>query len=185
MKSRIALWTAPLLALALVTGCGTATATTSSSSTSSSSSGSATSSGTSTSTPILRVVKNSKLGNILVNSQGMTVYRFTGDTKNHSTVYGANAALWPPVLVKPGASLSAGPGVNGKVGEIARSSGKEQLTYNGIPLYTYSADTTAGQTSGNGVLKKWYVVRPSETFSSNPVIGSSTSASSSSTSGGW
>lgn len=185
MKSRIALWTAPILALALVTGCGTAAATTSSSSTSSSSANSGSSGGTSSSTPVLRVVKNSQLGNILVNSQGMTVYRFTGDKKNHSTVYGANAALWPPVLVKPGVSLSVGPGVTGKVGETARSTGKEQLTYNGIPLYTYSADTTAGQTSGNGVLKKWYVVRPSETFSSNPVIGSSKDSSSSSTSSGW
>ena len=46
---------------------------------------------------------------------------------------------------------SAGPGVTGKLGTIKRSDGATQATYDGHPLYTYVADTAAGQVHGNNV----------------------------------
>ncbi|MBV9257350.1 MAG: hypothetical protein JO215_04975, partial [Ktedonobacteraceae bacterium] len=32
-----------------------------------------------------------------------------------------------------------------------------QLCYNGHPLYTYSGDTSPGQTNGEGIGNKWFV----------------------------
>jgi predicted lipoprotein with Yx(FWY)xxD motif len=45
----------------------------------------------------------------------------------------------------------AGQGVSGKLGTITRSDGSIQVTYDGHPVYTYSADTSPGQAKGNGL----------------------------------
>jgi hypothetical protein len=50
-----------------------------------------------------------------------------------------------------------------KVGTIARSDGKRQVTYNGHPLYRFSMDTKAGNTNGENVLAfgaRWFAVSP-------------------------
>jgi predicted lipoprotein with Yx(FWY)xxD motif len=46
---------------------------------------------------------------------------------------------------------TAGQGITGKLGAISRSDGSKQVTYNGHPLYAYTADTAPGQASGNGL----------------------------------
>ena len=49
------------------------------------------------------------------------------------------ASAWPPLLTK-GAPV-AGPGVEAKLlGTTKRKNGSVQVTYNGHPLYYYSAD---------------------------------------------
>jgi predicted lipoprotein with Yx(FWY)xxD motif len=108
-------------------------------------------------------VANSSLGNILVDSQGRTIYLFQQDTSTKSTCSGACATGWPPVRVsgKP----TAGSGVNASMlGTTPRSDGKPQVTYNGHPLYLFSGDSSAGDTNGQGVNAfgaAWYVVSPS------------------------
>lgn len=108
-------------------------------------------------------VANSSLGNILVDSQGRTIYLFQQDTGTKSTCSGACATGWPPVRVsgKP----TAGSGVNASMlGTTPRSDGKPQVTYNGHPLYLFSGDSSAGDTNGQGVNAfgaAWYVVSPS------------------------
>jgi len=47
--------------------------------------------------------------------------------------------------------VTGGSGVTGTLGTITRSDGTVQATYNGHPLYTYTADTAPGQASGNGI----------------------------------
>ena len=42
-------------------------------------------------------------------------------------------------------------GVTGQLSTITRSDGSKQATYDGHPLYTYSADTAPGQAKGNGI----------------------------------
>lgn len=84
---------------------------------------------------------------VLTNAKGFTLYWFAPDTPTTSNCNGSCAAYWPPVIGKP----AAGPGVTGRIGTITRSDGKTQATYNGHPLYTYIADSSPGQASGNNI----------------------------------
>ncbi len=107
-------------------------------------------------------VANSKLGHILVNSQGRTVYLFEKDTGPKSTCSGECATLWPPV--RSSGSLSAGSGVDAaKLKTINRSDGMPQVVYNGHPLYTFAGDGGAGDTTGQGNTTfgaGWFVLSP-------------------------
>ena len=84
---------------------------------------------------------------VVTNAQGFTLYSFAPDTATTSKCTGSCAQIWPPV----DAPATAGPGVTGQLGTIARPDGSKQATYNGHPLYTYTADTAAGQANGNGL----------------------------------
>ncbi len=107
-------------------------------------------------------VANSGLGNILVDSQGRTIYLFQQDTSTTSTCTGACATDWPPV--RAGGKPTIGKGLTAsKVGTTPRSDGKPQVTYNGHPLYLFSGDSNPGDTNGQGVSAfgaKWYVLSP-------------------------
>jgi predicted lipoprotein with Yx(FWY)xxD motif len=107
-------------------------------------------------------VASSSLGNILVDSQGRTIYLFKKDTGTKSTCFGACATSWPPVRVsgKP----KAGSGLNASLlGTTPRSDGKPQVTYNGHPLYLFQGDSSPGDTNGQAITAfgaAWYVVSP-------------------------
>ena len=93
---------------------------------------------------------HSKLGPILVDSKGETLYLFQADTGTASTCSGACASVWPPVTSN-GAPV-AGKGVSAsKLGTTKRSDGTTEVTYNGHPLYTYVGDSSPGQTTGEGI----------------------------------
>ena len=90
---------------------------------------------------------SSKLGKILVDSRGHTLYLFQADTGSTSTCNGACASAWPP-LTTTGKPI-AGPGVSAsKLGTTKRSDGTTNVTYNGHPLYTFIGDSSPGQTTG-------------------------------------
>ena len=84
---------------------------------------------------------------VVTNAQGFTLYSFAPDTATASKCTGACAQIWPPVT----GPAAAGQGVTGTLGTITRPDGSKQVTYNGHPLYTYTADTAAGQAKGNGI----------------------------------
>jgi len=97
---------------------------------------------------------------VLTNAQGFTLYWFGPDTASKSNCSGSCAQIWPPVK----GPATAGTGVTGTLSTITRSDGTVQATYNGHPLYTYTADTAAGQANGNGVNAYggvWYQVTAS------------------------
>jgi len=108
----------------------------------------------------VRVAKT-KLGKILVNSKGRTLYLFQADSGTTSACTDSCAAAWPP-LSNP--TPKAGKGAKASmVGTATRSDGTPQVTYNGHPLYTYSGDKKAGNTNGQGLSAfggLWYVVSP-------------------------
>lgn len=90
----------------------------------------------------------SRLGKILVNSGGLTIYVFTADTRNQDNCQSKPHCTlsWAPVLTngKP----VAGAGVRQSLlGTTMLKSGKLQVTYNGHPLYTYIGDTQKHDTS--------------------------------------
>ena len=59
----------------------------------------------------------------------------------------------------------AGPGITkSKLGTIKRPDGRIQVTYAGMTLYRYSADSKAGQTNGEGIQNIWYAISPTGTL---------------------
>jgi predicted lipoprotein with Yx(FWY)xxD motif len=107
-------------------------------------------------------VASSGFGNILVDSQGRTIYLFQQDTGTKSTCSGECASDWPPVRVS--GQPKAGSGVNtSMLGTTPRSDGKPQVTYNGHPLYLFEGDSSAGDTNGQAITAfgaAWYVMSP-------------------------
>ncbi len=100
------------------------------------------------------------VGKVLVTSQGMTLYYLKTETNGSIKCTGSCASAWPPLLLPSGtASASAGAGVTGKLGTIARPEGTTQVTYNGMPLYTFTSDSP-GAASGQGV-SNFYAVTAS------------------------
>ena len=104
--------------------------------------------------------KNSKLGTILVDQAGLTLYTYTSDSKNMTTCTGVCATEWPPLTLPAGTTkVSAGPGVTAsKLGTFTRPGGAVQVTFDGMPLYRFSSDTMPGQANGQGVEGKWFAV---------------------------
>jgi predicted lipoprotein with Yx(FWY)xxD motif len=89
----------------------------------------------------------------------MTLYVFLMDTAGKSNCADTCAQTWPPLTVDGDAT--AGEGADeAKLDTIERADGDTQVTYNDKPLYTYSGDTEAGETKGQGVGENWYVVSP-------------------------
>ena len=104
---------------------------------------------------------STKLGTVVVTSDGKTVYAFDKDTMNSgkSACTGGCAGLWPAVTTTSGTPAAAG--VSGKLGTITRSDGSKQITLDGRPLYTYAGDSGAGSVAGQGVKGIWWAVTPS------------------------
>src|SRR5438067_13615217 len=108
---------------------------------------------------------NAKLGQILVDDKGMTLYLFVADTGTASTCYTSCANIWPPVLTN--GAPQAGTGADkSKLGTTTRTDGKVEVTYAGHPLYYFIKDKKAGDTTGqgiNGFGGLWWVMSPSGT----------------------
>ncbi|MEA2212661.1 MAG: hypothetical protein QOF83_2609 [Solirubrobacteraceae bacterium] len=110
-------------------------------------------------------VTNSRLGSILVNSTGRTLYLFKADVGTKSACTGTCATAWPPLLAT--GTPAAGAGLTAsKIGTITRPGGHRQVTYNGHPLYLFIKDQKPGQTTGQGVTAfgaAWFALSPSGT----------------------
>ncbi|MGW0589443.1 hypothetical protein [Streptosporangium sp. NPDC002607] len=107
-------------------------------------------------------VRDSKLGKILTDGQGRTLYLFETDKGTKSTCYGACAIAWPP-LVATGRPQAGSGASSALLGTTARTDHTTEVTYNGHPLYYYVGDTKPGDTSGQGLNSfgaKWYVLNP-------------------------
>jgi predicted lipoprotein with Yx(FWY)xxD motif len=72
------------------------------------------------------------LGTVVADSKGNTVYELVGDTASNSKCNTSCQAIWPPVM----------------------SGGSIKLLH-GHPLFTFSGDSAAGQTHGQGVKDTW------------------------------
>jgi predicted lipoprotein with Yx(FWY)xxD motif len=104
-----------------------------------------------------------KLGTILVDSEGRTLYLFEKDSGTQSTCFGACADAWPPL--RDSGKPAAGTGLNPSlVGTTSRSDGKPQVTYNGHPLYLFAGDEEPGDAEGQGSTAfgaAWYALNTS------------------------
>jgi len=107
-------------------------------------------------------LRQTTLGKILVNSAGFTLFDFGKDSKNKDACQSVSGctSVWPP-LISSG-KVTAGGGLKAsKLGTIKLSNGKRQVTYFGRPLYLYTGDSRAGETSYVGFSAfggKWLAV---------------------------
>lgn len=101
-------------------------------------------------------------GTVLVDDQRMTLYHLGAETAGgigSLTCTGPCTRTWHPLLLPPGDLKPApGPGVPNRLGLVLRPGGREQVTYNNQPLYTYAGDSRPGQDRGQGRDGGWSVV---------------------------
>jgi predicted lipoprotein with Yx(FWY)xxD motif len=105
-------------------------------------------------------VANSRLGRILVDSTGRTLYLFKADVGTKSACFGACATAWPPLLTGGKPAVRSG-AMAALVGTTKRSDGARQVTYNGHPLYLFIKDQKPGNVTGQGVTAfgaAWFAV---------------------------
>jgi predicted lipoprotein with Yx(FWY)xxD motif len=91
----------PLAAAALAAACSSKrrkSSSTPSATSAASPSAAPSSTGTSATGGIIIQTAHTRLGTVLTDSKGITVYLFEADTTTKPTCYGACAAAWPPVL---------------------------------------------------------------------------------------
>jgi predicted lipoprotein with Yx(FWY)xxD motif len=145
----------------LLTACGGS----SSPSASSSSTGSSTQSASAQPSSILGlspgdtvlIVQHSDLGWVLAEANGDVVFTYGKDTKGGSPqCTGSCAGIFRAVTGVP----KVGPAdtLPGTLGTVTMANGGKQITYNGLPLYTYKG---AGPltTKGNGMNGLWHVIK--------------------------
>lgn len=109
-----------------------------------------------TAAPSVRVART-RLGRILVNAQGRTLYLYIKDRGTKSACSRRCSQVWPPATVS--GAPTAGPGVAAaKLTTTQTADNARQLVYNGHPLYTLTADVRPGQINGQGFLGTWYVI---------------------------
>ncbi|HUE67624.1 MAG TPA: hypothetical protein VMP38_05530 [Candidatus Acidoferrum sp.] len=141
----------PLIAVVAVAACGGSTSTPSSS---------APASASAAATATVSLGMNAKLGQILVDGNGRTLYLFEADKGSSSTCYGGCAGYWPPLLT--GGPPMAGTGVNASLlGTTKRTDGTTEVTYGGHPLYYVVTDHNPGDATGQAVSNfgaAWYVL---------------------------
>ena len=101
----------------------------------------------------VRATADAKLGDILVDTNGRTLYQFEKDQGTTSACTGACANAWP-ALSATGAP-TAGAGLDAS--KIGSANG--QVTYAGHLLYFYSGDAKPGDTIGASI-PGWAAVSP-------------------------
>ena len=108
----------------------------------------------------LNVDNMPKLGQVVTDSKGWTLYRFDEDTADppKSQCDGQCATAWPPV---PADDAKASSGITqGQLGKVKRTDGSWQLTLGGWPVYRYAKDTAPGDAKGQGVGGTWNALAP-------------------------
>ncbi|MCY0929860.1 SCO0930 family lipoprotein [Streptomyces sp. H27-H1] len=108
----------------------------------------------------LAITQDDKLGSVLTDSAGLTLYRFDKDTAkpSKSACDGDCAKTWP--VVAAGDATAAAGTDPALLGEVVRTDGSKQLTVAGWPVYRYSKDAEAGDTNGQGVGGTWFAAAP-------------------------
>jgi predicted lipoprotein with Yx(FWY)xxD motif len=97
---------------------------------------------------VVKTVKNQKLGkNILVDLKGLTLYSLSAEKNGRFICTDAYCkSLWTPLVVAKGTK----PAGAHLLATVKRPDGRTQVTYKGLPLYTFTMDKKPGDTKGNG-----------------------------------
>jgi predicted lipoprotein with Yx(FWY)xxD motif len=104
--------------------------------------------------------QNSPLGEIVVDADGYTLYRFDKDTPKPPK---SNCSLdcimkWPPLIHTSDLRIE---GIDqALVGTVQRDNLTRQVTIGGWPVYRYGGDLAPGQANGQGVGNAWFAITP-------------------------
>ena len=102
-------------------------------------------------------VDDATLGGFLTGQYGFTLYITAKDAADTSNCTGGCSTTWPPLTVKAGTAITGPSGATGTFATITRADGTTQVTYNHMPLYYFSGDYKAGDTTGQGKGGVWSV----------------------------
>jgi predicted lipoprotein with Yx(FWY)xxD motif len=106
--------------------------------------------------------KGGDLGQVIVNSEGMTLYDFGKDKGTTPACYGSCEEAWPPATAS-GEPTAKGGAQASMLGTTERKDGTMQVTYAGHPLYTFIEDKKPGEANGNDAKAfggQWYALMP-------------------------
>ncbi len=117
--------------------------------------------GTTAGTSTVMIAQAGALGQILTDKNGMTLYTFKNDVagSGKSSVPAAIQANWPPLTLASGNPVPPS-GLPGPLATFTRDDGSMQVTYKGMPLYTFVNDKAPGDTKGQGLGGVWFVAQP-------------------------
>ena len=109
-------------------------------------------------TSVTIAARSSRLGQIVVDAAGNTLYTFDKDMagSGSSNCYGACATTWPAATLN--GQPSSASGLTGALGSLTRTDGAKQISLDGRPLYRYAGDGAPGDTNGEGIGGIWHVV---------------------------
>jgi predicted lipoprotein with Yx(FWY)xxD motif len=86
---------------------------------------------------------------VLADSTGKTLYRATVEKGGKILCVDACASFWEPMLAASGDAKQAAGALDANLGVVKRPDGQLQLTFDGVPLYTF-AEEDAGKLEGDG-----------------------------------
>ncbi len=110
---------------------------------------------------ILVANSTARLGTVVIDGAGWTLYRSDADSANpsKSICAGDCATAWPPVVM--GTGTPDYEGVDPKlVGSVTRDDGSHQVTIGGWPVYRHATDKQPGAVDGQGAQPGWFAVTP-------------------------
>ena len=106
----------------------------------------------------IKIMQKEELGNFMASGSGMALYSYTRDEENISHCIEGCAVNWPPFYVDPSAVVEGCE--SSDFTTITRDDGKKQTTYKNMPLYHFINDKYPGDTLGQGIGDKWFIIKP-------------------------
>ena len=132
----------------------------------------------------MKTASVSSLGaSVLVDAQGLTLYHLSGEQNGKWICTSAACVkVWHPLAAPTGGSPS---GSVGSLASVKRPDGAMQVTFKGMPLYSFVGDTKPGEAKGQGIkdVGVWTAVTANGSTPSKPAAA--TTAPSSSGGGGY
>ena len=91
-------------------------------------------------------------GEVFVDEQGAALYTNDRDTASKIACTGECTSIWIPLAAPSGGKPTAGdPSLQAELGVVERPDGASQVTYDGMPLYTFVEDGGPGRVTGDGL----------------------------------
>lgn len=113
--------------------------------------------------PTVQVREHDEHGEVLVGSEGLSLYNFDNDTQgeSQSACEGGCLENWPPLTVE--GEPVAGDAVEAELTTFERENGDTQVAADGWPLYYFAQDEAPGDANGHGANDVWWLLRPDGT----------------------